>query len=648
MVLRPAALLLSLLIAAPHVQAADTSLIPVSSFASEDQYYSPRMSPDGKYLAITARVRKGERLIPTIMVYELPGMKQVSASQLQAREVPIGYTWVSNTRLVVAKGREVGSLEAPHSTGEVIAMDADGGKPEYLYGYKMEKKSKWKDMYSDNMGYGYVSSVPRPLSGRFFMTTHTVDSDTTFLYDVNAVNGRRSVLATLKYQNFDFVIQNNGMPRFAMGSHHTEHRDVLYLRDANKDEWVRVDETELYRDLWPFAFSADDSQFMASYTPNGAPSQLVRVDMKTGKRSPVVDDAVGSIVDVEYGPAGSLPFGAASEIGIPRLHYIDPGLPEAQLHQKLSKEFAGQSVRFINYADDGSRVLFVVHSDRDPGAYYLFDRTTNRISPLFIARDGIDPDEMAERRPITFAARDGLQLHGYLTLPKSIAGHKPALVLLPHGGPHGGNDTWHYDNDAQFLASRGYAVLQVNFRGSAGRGRAFQQSGWRQWGGKIQDDLIDGVKWSVAQGLADGERVCAFGASFGAYSALMVAAREPDMFKCAVGYAGVYDLNLLFREGGQQLKNIYTDYVGRDPEELTRFSPASQAAKIKVPVLLVHGKDDEVAPFKHAETMRAALQKEGRDPEWMAVADEGHGFYATKNVEAFYLKLEAFLAKHLK
>lgn len=639
--------LMAVLAAALPARAADP-LIPISSFASQDEFYAPRLSPDGKHLAITARIRKGERDIPTIMVYSLPSMKQVSANQLRDREVPVDYTWVSNTRLIVTKGREVGSLEQPRSTGEILAMDFDGGKQEYLYGYKMEKSSKWKDLYTDNVGYGYVAAVPRPLNGHFFMTTHTWDSDTTFLYNVNAVNGRRAEMATIKNQSLDFVLQRDGTPRFASGDHPTEHREVLFAREAGKDDWKRIDETDLYRDVWPFALSPDNKEVLANYVPKGAPTMLVRVDMGTGVRSTLLKDEVGSINDLQYGRDADWPFAAGTQIGIPRVRYLDENREEAKLHKMLSEEFAGQSVEFINYADDGGKLLFLVHSDRDPGAYYLFDRASNRVSPLFISREKIDPEKMAERRPIKFDARDGLELHGYLTLPKRADGKKPPLILLPHGGPHGPFDSWYYDNDAQFLASRGYAVLQVNFRGSGGRGKAFQRAGWREWGGKIQDDLVDGVKWTIAQGLADGNRMCTFGGSFGGYSALMVVAREPEMFKCAVGYAGVYDLNLMFKDRSPQLMNVFTDYLGRDKDELNRFSPASQASKIKVPVMLVHGEDDERVPFKHAQVMRAALKAEGRDPEWMAVAGEGHGFYAAKNVNAFYEKLEGFFAKHLK
>ena len=236
-------------------------------------------------------------------------------------------------------------------------------------------------------------------------------------------------------------------------------------------------------------------------------------------------------------------------------------------------------------------------------------------------------------------------------MPARAAGGKAPLVLLPHGGPHGPYDSWFFDEDAQFLASRGYAVLQVNFRGSGGRGVNFQEAGYRQWGGKIVDDLVDATRWAIAQGEVDGNRVCAYGASFGGYASMMLAAREPELYKCAVGYVGVYDLKLLAKPNNDRRDNsrasTFRKFVGDDRAELDRNSPVTLAAKIKAPVFLVHGGNDKRAPVEHAHAMRAALTAAGRPPEWFLAPNEGHGFYDTANRTAFYEKLEAFLGRHI-
>jgi dipeptidyl aminopeptidase/acylaminoacyl peptidase len=184
-----------------------------------------------------------------------------------------------------------------------------------------------------------------------------------------------------------------------------------------------------------------------------------------------------------------------------------------------------------------------------------------------------------------------------------------------------------------------------------GRGRNFEEAGWLKWGTRIQDDLIDGVRWAIEQGYTDASRICAYGASFGAYSAMMVSVRAPDLFRCAVGYAGLYDLPMMYAKGDVQESRYGRNYlnrvIGRDKADLAANSPTTLAEKIKVPVLLIHGEADERTPFAQAKAMRAALQKAGNAPEWMAVPKEGHGFYNEANQIAMLRKLEAFLDQHL-
>lgn len=227
----------------------------------------------------------------------------------------------------------------------------------------------------------------------------------------------------------------------------------------------------------------------------------------------------------------------------------------------------------------------------------------------------------------------------------------PPLVVLPHGGPHGIREEWWWEPWSQLLASRGYAVLQVNFRGSGGYGQAFQTAGYRQWGGLMIDDLIDATRWAVEQGHADGKRVCTLGASFGGYAALMSAAREPELFRCAISYVGVSDLALMHSRGDIQDSSYGESYlkrvIGEDADELADFSPTTHAADIKAAVMLIHGGEDVRVPIIHAERMRKALAKADRPVEWMVEDSEGHGFYRESHRLAFlYEGVLAFLAKH--
>lgn len=629
-----------------HLQAAAT--IPLAAFVKEEQFYNPHLSPDGKYLAVTVRVPSGERFVPVVTFYALPELKIVGQVGMSAFDVPLDYYWVNNTRLIISKGKELGSRERPVATGEVLATEFDGSKQEYLYGARMFQASSRGERYGSDYGYGSVAGLPRTLNGHFFLTSHAWEGNRSLLYDIDAKNATRKLLADLPERYLDFVMQRDGKPRFGYGSD-DDNQQVLYRYNDTGALWNKVDFAGAH--LVPRFFSADDRAFVASYSAKGGPETVIREDLASGARVTLYDNPDAGLDSYLTGSRPGLPFGVSSGIGIPRAHYFDLNDDDATLHKLLSEQFPGNTMRFIDFTADGKQLLFLVHGDRDPGSYYLFDRMTGKADLLFAAMADIEPDDMAERRPVSFKARDGLALQGYLTVPKHAPQVKLPLVLLAHGGPHGVADTWYFDDDAQFLASRGYAVLQVNFRGSSGRGKNFEHAGYRQWGAKVQDDMIDGVKWAIAQGEVDGNRVCSYGASFGAYSAMMLAAREPALFKCAVGYAGLYDLNLIYKEDLTRREksafNYWNKVIGQDKDELDRFSPVMQAAQITSPVLLVHGGKDKRTPIEHANAMRAALIKVNRPPEWLLAPNEGHGFYDTKNRTLFYQALEVFLNKHI-
>jgi dipeptidyl aminopeptidase/acylaminoacyl peptidase len=262
-------------------------------------------------------------------------------------------------------------------------------------------------------------------------------------------------------------------------------------------------------------------------------------------------------------------------------------------------------------------------------------------------RSWINPDALSDMRPVDLAARDGLALHGYLTLPPGSDGKGLPAVVLPHGGPFGVFDQPYFDDEVQILAQAGYAVLQVNFRGSGNYGRAFTRAGAREWGGKMQDDLTDATRWLAAQGIADPARICIYGASYGAFAALMGAAREPALYKCAVGLVGVYDLEKIASESsGRSSTNWTREWIGEGPM-LAANSPIHRAAHVKAPVFLSAGGEDYIAPIAHTRKMEAALKKAGVSVETLYFPNEGHGYYLEAHRREYYAKLLDFLATHL-
>jgi len=275
---------------------------------------------------------------------------------------------------------------------------------------------------------------------------------------------------------------------------------------------------------------------------------------------------------------------------------------------------------------------------------------TKRADFLRAGRIWIDPKQMRPKQPIALKARDGLELHGYVTRPAGDGPHP--LVVMPHGGPHGIRDTWEFDPEVQLLANRGYAVLQLNFRGSAGYGIDFETAGYGEWGARMQDDLTDATRWAIEQKIAPADRICIFGISYGGFASLMGVAREPDLYRCAIGYAGVYDLELMWESGDIPDSRRGRDYLqrvlGTDVAKLRAQSPVYNAQHIKAPVLLIHGKSDWRADYEQAERMKAALVQHDKKIEWLALSREGHGAYDENTRRAVYERILQFLDANLR
>jgi dienelactone hydrolase len=461
------------------------------------------------------------------------------------------------------------------------------------------------------------------------------DSHALIVYGVDATRGTRHLMGQIAVSGMCFMVGADGKAHCAFGTN-DDFKYVVYHRQDNG--WAKMAAAQRGYTFSPRLFTPDQKGIYANYASDGGPSMLVEQDEN------------GSIGHVEWTPLPYQPFASRLATGKPVASYIDLNTPLAKLHRVLSLKFPGY-VQFINFSEDGSELLFSASSDRDPGTCYLINTQTYKVSKLFSTEPWIDPSKMSERPSLHFKTSDGLEMEAILTLPNDKALSKLPMVLVPHGGPIGIQDSWLFDDDAQFLASRGYLVLQVNDGESSGRGVDFQEAGYLKWGTRIQEDLIDGVKWAIAQNYADPDRICVYGGSFGGYAAMMTTIRAPGMFKCAVGYAGVCDLAMMYKKGDIQQNKSGRSYlsrvIGKDDADLAANSPDKLADKINVPVLLVHGEDDKRIPFAQAKAMRAALDAAHKPYEWMSKPGEGHGFYTEANNIDFYNKLQEFIGKYI-
>lgn len=408
-----------------------------------------------------------------------------------------------------------------------------------------------------------------------------------------------------------------------------------------------------YQETWqPLAFAADHVTLWLIVRSEHDRGALHAYNTRTGQLGPVLFTPPEGELSAELvtTPDRRKLLGVVYETERRRTHWFDE--ERAALQRKLENSFVGCDVRITSESDDQSVKLIYVAHDREPGSYFVLDQKAGSLV-LFKRVRNLDPNALRPRQPISYPARDGLTIHGYLTLPAGATGKRVPLVIHPHGGPFGVRDSWGYDVDAQFLASRGYAVLQPNFRGSGGYGRAFLDKGRQQWGRAMQDDLSDGVKWAIAQGFADPARVAIYGASYGGYATLAGLTLTPELYRCGVNYVGASDLELTFKARGEDAYRQPNDFsyqltwVGPTPEYRAATSPVNLADRIRVPTLHAYGEKDPRVKFDHWTRLEAQLKKHGIAYETLNERKQGHGFRDEKASIGFYGRLEEFLAKHL-
>ena len=638
-------LLLGALLSATPVLAA----VDVSEFVRRDAFKQIKISPTGEFLAAT--VPREDRT-GLIILRRATGERTAAFALGKDMHVE-DFVWVNDERVLMSMSEAFGQRDEPRLTGELIGVNADGSRLVNLVGYRVQSRGpgtrinprepEWVAAY-------LVDDLPND-------DKHVIVAIWPFTEDpyaraerMDVYSGRRTTVARVPVQRARFTTDNQGVVRFARGAG-TDNVSKLYYRAAERAEWQLVnDEAQTDRVEMVLGFSPDDKiAYLQVEHPQG-PDAVVAFDVATGERTPVFrDDDVDPWLVIRETGASHAPVGVALMDGTPRTVFFDDAATEARLQRTLEAAFEGHSVLVTSSTKDGRLSLVQVFSDTNPGDFYLFDREAMRASRVIGQREWLMPDEMATMEPIKVPARDGLELHGYLTRPRGTPDDKLPLVVLPHGGPYGVFDKWGFSEETQMLAKAGYAVLQVNFRGSGNRGRAFHQAGARQWGLSMQDDVTDATRWAIDQGIADPERICIYGASYGAYAALVGVAREPDLYKCAVGYVGVYDLPRMYRDDSRTARSTRTwlnDWIG-DEDSLAGRSATDMADRIKVPVFLAAGGEDTVAPVEHTEAMEAALKRAGVPVETLYYRTEGHGFYDEQRRIEYYTRLLDFLSRHL-
>lgn len=629
------------------VSASATAGVDLEAMLKHSQFDVIEISPDGQYLAATMPQDDREGLV----VMRRSDSAITTSFTLGKDEYIHAFTWVNNKRLLIRVAEKIGALEQPQDTGQLYGLDFDQKRPDLLAGWAVSSdplaggNKERVAVLSLNRIPGddhhvIITAYPYGTSERF-NTAELLDVDT----------GRRSVLARSPIKSAQFTPDNAGVVRFAAASQKDNASKLWYRPTADADWKLINDETVSGVAEAPVGFSADNRTAYLTVERASGPDAVVAYDTASGERKELLRDAVADPAEIVHTFDGNnVPVGVIYNDGIAHAAFFDPQSREAKLSAMLQQAFAGSAVKVTSTTSDGKLLLVYVSSDRDPGKFYLFDTQTKQATYLLSRRRWVDPKASAQTQVLQIKARDGVPLRAYLTLPPGREAKNLPLVVFTHGGPFTIYDTWRYDTDAQLLAAAGYAVLQVNYRGSGNYGQHFLKIGQKQWGGAMQDDLTDATEWTVAQGIVDRSRMCMYGASYGAYASLEGVSKEPTLYKCAVGYVGVYDLPMLVAEEADKstrLENWTKEWIGTDPALLAKASPNLTANRIKVPVFLAAGGEDKTAPIKHSEKLEAALKKSGVPVETLYVPTEGHGFYTLEHRREFYTRLLAFLDRNI-
>ena len=615
------------------------------------EFYNVKISPDGKLLGIVKNDR-GKRIL---LFFDLASNKQVGGLNLAGRNEVGPFYWVSNERVVIKLLQRTPSEVTPQYFGELYAVNSDGKRGELIYGYRAGERQVGSRLKKKEATFGWaeiIDILPNDPKN-ILISSEKMDEDRgqpRRVYELNVYTGKTSSKQkTAPVPGTTYITDANGKIVVATGLTKDLNNEVYLMGD---NDWEKVPGNQFGNDFHPLTLDETGTHLYVLDDYQQDKNGIFKLNLKNGSYKKVYSNDQTDITGVEYTSNNNNIY--AVRIDKERLSYVllNKSHSEAVIFRSLLEIFPGQHVTITSKTADGSKFIVYAGSDINPGQYFLYDKQKNSIAQLFKRRPNIDQETQAEMQPYSFTSSDGLTISGYFT--PSINGNSNGiapLVVLPHGGPHS-RDYWDFNPTVQALASNGYSVLQVNFRGSTGYGNQFLRAGFETWGVDIQRDIFEAYQWAIKNGKAEENRACIMGASFGAYSAMQSAVNYPTTYRCAIGNAGVYDLPYLLNAG--DISKFYygeaflKQTLGSDSEKLKQMSPMYRYDQIQVPVFLAHGKKDERAPYKNAQNFKKVLSKAKVDVEWYIVSGEGHGFYDPDNQKKYMRKVFAFLGKHLK
>lgn len=625
----------------------------IESFFQNHAFGGAALSPDGQALAVRIS-DKNQRM--RLAVVNLKNMQPQVVASFEYADIG-SFRWVNDQRLVF----DLTDIQV--ATGDVraapglFAVNADGSGFRQLvervhHAVSMSQSQEllpWNTFLLSAVGRQEGSNVlvVKPL------TISEKKLDYLTLQRVNTLNGRAEDVDSPMH-SFGWLFDSKDELRIAV-TKNEQHGALLY-REPTSGKWSTLSEFDSYlgQNIKPLFIDGDSKVYVEAR--NGSDKFAVYVYDLAARKLADKPLLIADQFDINAVPVtrGSKLLGFQYSINTEDTLWLDPDMRalQATIDKALPTTVNTLSVPLRG---EGKFVLVHAHADIQPGMYFLFNTQERKLLKIGSAIPSINPEAMSNMEMVRYKARDGLEIPAYLTLPKGVEKKNLPLVVLVHGGPFVRGESGGWNPEVQFLASRGYAVLQPEFRGSTGFGFHHFQAGWKQWGLAMQDDLADGVKWVIAQGIVDPKRVCIAGASYGGYATLMGLIKDSDIYRCGVEWVGVTDINLMYSVSWSDISDASKQYgmprlVGDpiiDAAQLKATSPLENAEKVRAPLLMAYGGMDQRVPLIHGEKFLAAVKPHNPNVEWVVYDREGHGWRNPKNRIDFWKRVESFLEKNI-
>ena len=598
--------------------------IPLENFFKNPEKSSYQISPDGSFYSFMAPYKNRMN----IFIQKIGDSNATQLTFEEARDIA-GYFWPNNEQIVFLKD------EAGDENFHLFGVNIDGSNPIGFTDFEGVRAQIIDDL-PDQKDFVVIGLNKR--------NKQVFDP-----YRLNLKTGEISMLAKNPGNIQGWMFDHDGKLRIATAIVDGVNQSILY-RENEEDEFKTIITTNFKEGFNPQFFTFDNQNIIGSSNLGRDKYAIVEFDPISAKEVKVLyanDDY--DVNGVGYSRKRKVITAAYFESWKSERHYFDS--TSKATFEKIQKQLAGYEIGITGVNKDENILILRTYSDKSLGAYYIYNSEDDKMEKIVDVSPWIDENEMSNQLPIAYQSRDGLKINGYLTLPKGYnmenAKNLP-VVINPHGGPWA-RDSWGFNPEIQFLANRGYAVLQMNFRGSTGYGRKFFEASFKKWGREMQDDITDGTQWLIDKGIADSTRIAIYGGSYGGYATLMGLVKEPKMYAAGVDYVGVSNMFTFMKTippYWEPMLEMMYEMVGdveKDSAMLREVSPVFNVDRIKAPLFIAQGANDPRVNVDESDQMVKAMKEKGIDVEYLVKKDEGHGFRNEENRFEFYRAMEKFL-----